>query len=306
MGSIFPQDLKGDVARLNPWLTPYLERLEPVFATPMPARTFAVDCARAEAVRRRMASGRGAWNAWATAMLALSPRILDAQLRRLWDYAATVELSAGDPLDIVGFILPGACRLADATMPDYFCAAHAAFHGAFDARNAVFLREAAFECAIFHREAAFDNAVFEDVGQFRQARFQGPASFRGADFQKEAWFRRAAFGGLFDTTGASFGSDAGFGECRFYEAADFSGAVFKDNAGFDNAVFEKPACFRDTRFCRNAWFRGAQMDAATTFDRARFAARIDFEEVGVMAPRPSPVAEMIATIERRWRAATPR
>ncbi|WP_424362335.1 pentapeptide repeat-containing protein [Methylocystis parvus] len=302
MGSIFPQDWSGDIARLNPWLAPYLEQLEPVFASPMPARTFAVDCARAEAARRRMAS-RSGWNAWATTMLAVLPHIADnARLRRLWDYAATVELNAGDPLDIVGFIMPGACRLADATLPDYFCAAHADFHGAFDARNAVFLREATFECATFHREVAFDNAVFEDAGQFRQARFLGPTSFRGVDFQKEAWFRRAAFSGPFDATRASFASDAGFGECRFHETADFSEASFKDNAGFDNAVFEEPARFCDARFSRNAWFQGAQMDAATTFDRARFAARINFEGVGVMDPQPSPVAQMIATIETRWRA----
>ncbi|WP_442753739.1 pentapeptide repeat-containing protein [Methylocystis sp. JAN1] len=303
MASILPQDWRGDIQRLNPWLAPYLDELQPAYATPLSIRTAAADRARADAARRRMAGGRTGWNRWATVMLGLLPRAAETPRGlRLWDYAATVELNAGDPLDLVGLILPGACRLAGATLPDYFCASHAEFFGPFDARNAVFLREAAFECATFHREAGFDNAVFREAGQFRQARFLGTASFRGVDFQKEAWFRRASFGAPFDATGASFAADAGFGECRFHETSDFSGGVFKDHAGFDKAIFEKPARFCGARFVRNAWFRGAQMDGATSFDRARFAARIDFEGVGVMEARPSPVAEMIRTIERRWRA----
>lgn len=304
MALIFTRGSRGDVARLNPWLVPYLDVLEPVCSTPIPVRTPTADRARAEAAWLRMASGRGVWNQWAKGMLALLPDLAeDARLLRLWDYAAAVELRAIGELDMVGFIIPGACRLAGATVGDYFTASYAEFHGAFDARNAVFTREAAFECATFHRGAAFDNAIFEGPAQFRRTKFLWSASFRGTEFRKEAWFRRASFDGAFDAAGAAFCGDAGFGECLFGEKADFSAATFKDNAGFDAVIFEKPARFCDARFARNAWFRGAQMDSGTNFERTRFAARVDFEGAGMFEEQPSPVAVLIEAIEQRWRAA---
>lgn len=206
-------------------------------------------------------SGKEAWNAWATEVLA---RQDDSNQ---WKAEARVNFSSHvfGNADFSGFVFPGRAEFSDVQFMGNSWFIGASFNDTATFENAIFNNEICFIESAFKSMAIFEGAIFKGDTHFGKSVFQKAAVFRKATYYGAADFINCLFDDLVLCTDTTFHRYAMFSKTRFRGAGSYFESKFKEGATFEYSVFTGNVNFRDSVFEGISFFSNAQFKSDVTF-----------------------------------------